>query len=77
MKLENGMKIKGWRFAEVGEDAKSAPGLYYNSQMVKYEGVIGTVMMVGEYDDDTFGIQFANDWWGYPVAEALDYIVVE
>lgn len=71
--IKVGMKIKGWRFAEVGKHHDGSY-LMYNEDMVKHEGEIGTVTSIGT---SSFSLQFADDWWGYPLEGAEQYIVDE
>lgn len=72
-KIVVGMKIKGWRFAPVGK-YHDGSGLMYNEDMVKHEGEVGTVTSIGM---SSFSLEFADDWWGYPLEGAEQYIVDE
>jgi hypothetical protein len=68
MKELIGKKIKGFKF----EDTDCLP--YNNKVMDNYIGKIGVITKVHGKD---VKVEFENDYWSYPLPEALNHIVEE
>jgi hypothetical protein len=65
--MENlvGKKIKGFKF-------EGRRGYSYARSMDKYIGEIGVIT---NQDEEAVTVKFKEDWWNYPLPEALEHII--
>lgn len=65
-----GRKVKGFKFETDLE------GVDYNSGMDKHIEEVGVIKRYDKFDE-TFKVQFKDDYWYYPVSKAVKHLVFE